>query len=229
MAEARAQDNPSKLGWHYFKPNAITIPQFNVRLGYYFKDNWAISIGYDHMKYIFNDNNQVKLSGYVTPGLDTVTNLSGNYDNMDYTTDRTKFHYENSDGLNYLRIEVMNSKQWYRTRSGWFGFTTNIGASIGGVLSYNDFRFAGQNDMRTISLSGYGLSAHLGLRFEFFRHVFLQAGYSAGFMHQVKVKTRPNDITASARQAFGFMEMDAVIGALFYIRSKNNCNSCPHW
>lgn len=229
MAGARAHDNPSKLGWHYLNPKSLTVPQFNIRIGYYIKNNWAISFGYDHLKYIFADQNQVRLSGYIEPGLDTESNLSGNYDNADYTTDRTNFHYENSDGLNYLRFELTRSYQWYKTKSGWFGFTTNASASAGALLSYNDFRFAGQNDMRTISLSGYGLSAHLGLRFEFFQHVFLQANYGGGFMHQVHVKTRPNDVSAYARHAYGFMEMNVVIGALFYIRTKNNCNSCPSW
>lgn len=229
MAHARAHDNPAKPGWHYFNPASLTVPQFNVRIGYYFKNNWALSFGYDHMKYIFADHNQVQLSGYIEPGLDNESNLSGYYTNADHTTDRTNFHYENSDGLNYLRFELTRSQQWYETKSGWFGFTTNAGISAGALLSYNDFRFAGQNDMRTISLSGYGISAHLGLRFEFFQHVFLQAGYGGGFMHQVNVKTRPNDASAKASHVYGFMEMNAVIGALFYIRTKNNCNSCPNW
>lgn len=229
MANARAHDNPVKLSWDYLNPKSLTVPQFNVRIGYYFKNNWALSFGYDHLKYIFADQNQVQLSGYIEPGLDNESNLSGDYSNVDYTTDRTKFHYENSDGLNYLRFELTRSQQWYKTKSGWFGFTTNISVSTGALLSYNDFRFAGQNDMRTISMSGYGLSAHLGLRFEFFQHVFLQANYGGGFMHQVNVKTRPNDATARAKQLFGFMEMNAVIGALFYIKTKNNCNSCPNW
>ena len=52
-----ARDNPSPFdGSVYFNPNKITIPQFNARVGYYFKDHWAISFGYDHMKYIFADH-----------------------------------------------------------------------------------------------------------------------------------------------------------------------------
>jgi hypothetical protein len=229
MAEARAHDNPAKLSWDYINPVKITIPQFNIRMGYYFKDNWAVSLGYDHMKYIFADNNQVKLSGHVDPGVDNVTSLSGDYNNVIYVTDRTKFHYENSDGLNYIRAEVMYSKQWYETPGGWFGVSTNFGVSTGGILSYNDFRFAGQNDMRTISLSGYGVSANVQARLEFFQHIFFQFGYGGGFMHQVNVKTRPNDATARARQTFGFMEINGVFGAMFYIKSKNNCNTCPNW
>lgn len=229
MGGARAHDNPEKLSWNYLNPAKITIPQFNIRMGYYIKNNWVLSLGYDHMKYIFADRNHVRLNGYIEPGLDNVSNLSGEYNDAEIVTDREEFHYENSDGLNYIRVELARSYQWYETRSGWFGLSTTVGLSAGTLLSFNDFRFAGQNDKRTISLSGYGLSAHLGLRFEFFQHLFLQANYGGGFMHQVGVKTRPNDAAARASQKFGFMEMNAVIGALFYIKQKNNCNSCPSW
>lgn len=229
MKGVAAHDNPEKLSWVYIDPSRITIPQFNARLGYYFRDHWAVSFGYDHMKYIFADNNHVLLSGTIEPGIDTVSNLSGTYDNVPYTTDRTKFHYENSDGLNYLRIELTRTDQWYSTRNGKFAISSNLGMGAGGILSFNDFRFAGIDDRRTISLSGYGISGHLGARFEFFKHVFLQTNVSGGMLHQTHVKTRPLDASAYAKQLFGYIEFDTVIGFLFYIRPTNDCNSCPHW
>lgn len=229
MKGAVARDNPYPLSWAYFDPKRITVPQFNARVGYYYKDHWAISFGYDHMKYIFAHNNHVKISGNIDEGIDTVTNLSGSYDDYDFITDRSTFHYENSDGLNYLRVELTRTDQWFATRNKNFAISSNIGLGTGGILSFNDFTFAGRKDMRTISLSGYGLSGHLGARLEFFKHLFLQANASAGFMHQVKVKTRPNDPSAFARQMYGYGELDVVIGFLLYIRPTNNCNSCPHW
>lgn len=229
LKDAVAKDNQSREIGKYFNINTLTVPQFNGRIGYYYKDHWAISFGYDHMKYVFADNNRVRIFGNVNSGIDTVTNLSGNYDGEEFVTNRNTFHYENSNGLNYLRLELTRTDQWYATRSKWFAFSTNIGLGAGGLLSFNDFTFAGRKDMVTISMSGYGASAHLGARFEFFKHVFLQANLSGGLMHQVKVKTRPNDPSAYARQIYGYGEMDMVIGFLFYIRPTNNCNSCPHW
>lgn len=230
MKDAKAYDNPSREASTYFNPKTITVPQFNGRIGYYFKDHWAVSFGYDHMKYIFADNNHVKISGNIGAGIDTVTNLSGNYDAYDFVTNRNTFHYENSNGLNYLRFEFTRTDQWYKTRkNGWFALSTNLGIGAGGLLSFNDFTFAGRKDMVTISLSGYAVSAHAGVRFEFFKHLFLQANLSGGMMHQLRVKTRPNDPSAYARQFYGYGEFDTVIGFLFYIRPTNDCNSCPHW
>lgn len=231
LAGARAHDNQAKDFAAYVKPSSITIPQFNLRVGYYFKDHWAISAGYDHMKYIFADGNEVFLSGEIDPGVDNVTNWSGVYNAEPVTTDRNTFHYENSDGLNFLRLEVTRSDRWVKLGpKDQFVISSNIGASVGGILSYNDFNFAGNFTRRTISMSGMGIALHVSPRFEFFRHFFLQPILSGGLIQQMKVKTRPNNASSYARQGFGFTELSMVGGFLFYIPvSKNGCDSCPTW
>jgi hypothetical protein len=78
-------------------------------------------------------------------------------------------------------------------------------------------------------MSGLGISGHLGGRFEFFKNFFVQMNAATGFMMQSRVKTRPNDYDSYARQRFGYAAGELVIGGLFYIRPKNDCNSCPNW
>ena len=231
MQGVEASDNPSRIGsGHYIDLKKITVPQFNARVGYYFKDHWAISFGYDHMKYIFNDQNEVLLSGQIDPGVDTETNLSGIYNAEPITTDRKTFHYENSDGLNYLRFELTRSDLLFGFGDKkQFMITSNLGVGAGTILSFNDFTFAGKKNVRTISMSGYGISAHVGLRFEFFRHVFLQSTLSGGFHHQLAVKNRPNDPSAITKHKYGYGELHTVLGFLIYLRPTNSCDSCPVW
>lgn len=231
FTKVQAADNPSTDIRQYVNASTITVPQFNARIGYYFKDHWAISLGYDHLKYILKDGNQVKIYGHIEPGVDTVTNLSGDYDGQDFTTDRNTFHYENSNGLNYIRAELTRTDQWLTFgKNKWFGFSTNLGFSAGALLTFNDFRFAGNDDRVTISLSGYGLSLNTGLRFEFFKHVFLQTNFNGGFHHLVKVKSRPDPAKQYyIKQKYGFIEGNVVLGFMFYIRTKNACDSCPVW
>ncbi len=228
LSGATASDRPEKFSSTYFNINQITIPQFNVRVGYYFKDHWALSFGYDHMKYIFDNNNHVNISGTIQPGIDST--WSGTYSGEPVVTERDKFHYENSDGLNYLRFELTRTDQWFKYgKNDWFGFSTNAGIGVGGLLSYNDLTFAEQTDIRTISLSGYGLSLHGSIRFEFFKHFFLQTGMSGGFHHQVKVRNRPDDPTAYTRHTYGYAAWETVGGFLFYLKPKKKCDSCPEW
>lgn len=227
---ARASDNPEKLDPSiYFNLAKLTIPQFNARIGYYFKNHWAISLGYDHMKYLLNDKNEVLLDGTISPGVDT--KWSGTYSNFPVITDKKHIHYENSDGLNYMRLELTRTDQWYKTRkkNGWFALSTNLGVSTGFLLSFNDFRFAGEHTVRTVSISGYGLSVHANTRFEFFNHVFLQSGFAAGFNHQTKVKNRPNDATTITKHKYGYSSWETVVGFLLYLRPTNGCDTCPQW
>lgn len=229
IAGVKAVDRPSKDIKTYFNPREFTVPQFNFRIGYNFQNNWNVSIGYDHMKYVMVHNIPYLLTGRINPGVDNVTNWSGTYAGDSIITNEQTFHYENTNGLNYIRLEFAKLKLWHKTRNGNFAFTSILGGSVGGILSFNDFTFAGRKDVATVSMSGLGVSAHLGGRFEFFQHFFVQMNAASGFMMQSKVRTRPNDYDAYARQRFGYAAGEVLIGGLFYIRSKNDCNSCPHW
>ena len=224
-----AKDNPSTQFKQYINPTTLTVPQFNARFGYYFKDHYAVSLGYDHMKYIFQDQNNVLLSGTIDPGVDNVTFGSGTYVNTPVTTDRNTFHYENSNGLNYIRVELTRTDRLFAIGKS-FTLSSNAGIGAGAILSYNDFNFAGQKDMVTISLSGYALSGHASLRFEFWNHLFLRTGVSGGYMNQKHVKTRPEDDSAYAHQQYGYLQFDTALGFMFYVKPKEKkCNTCPHF
>jgi hypothetical protein len=226
---SRAKDNPSPLSElkTYVDPTRITVPQFNARIGYYFKTKYAISFGYDHMKYIFRDKNEVLLDGTIDPGVDDL--WSGTYTNEKVVTDRDHFHYENSNGLNYLRANITRSDLLFRTPKRKFAVTSNLSLGLGGILSYNDFTFGQRKDVVTISLSGFALSAHASLRFEFFNHFFLETEATGGFMNQSRVRTRPNDRFAYAKQRYGYSMFSSQIGFFLYLKSINNCDDCPVW
>ena len=224
-----AEDRPEPFSFkNYFSIDKITVPQFNLRIGYMIKKNWAISVGYDHLKYILKDNTPYLLSGTINSGLDE--NWSGTYTNEPVVTQEETFHYENSNGLNYIRFEVSRVDQWYRERnSAWFGFSTLFGAGAGAILSINDFTFEGDKSMFTASMSGMAVSLHADLRFEFFRHFYIQPGVGSGLMLQNNVRTRPQDYNAIARQNFGYLEAHVLVGWLFYLKPINACDACPHW
>jgi len=219
MKDMTASDNPEKLSAQYLNIKKITIPQFNLRLGYFFKDKWALTLGYDHMKYLMDHPQQFALDGYIEPGISDL--WSGNYNNQLVTSDYEHIHYENSDGLNYIRAELaryfdllaVGDNNWFRVRA-------QAAVAAGAILSYNDLNFNGQFDRRTISVSGYGLSLHPGLRLEFFNHIFLQTNFSAGFIHQVKVRTRPEHKGSYGKQHFGYIASDLVLGYTWRFNKK---------
>jgi hypothetical protein len=227
LASASASDNQSKDFNQYVNLNTFTVPQFNLRLGLYVKPKVAISIGYDHMKYLFDDKNEVLMSGHIDQGIDSL--WSGDYDNRPITTDRNHFHYENSNGLNYIRIEMMRSMMLYQTKSKAIVITANISLGTGCILTISDFNFAQKFSRYTSSLSGFGFSSHASLRFEFFKRLFVQTELSGGYLNLSKVKLRTDDSQALAKHDFWYGQRNITVGALFYFKAKNACDDCPIW
>ena len=225
----QAKDRPSLKLSEYFNPQTVTVPQFNFRIGYNFKNYWNLSLGYDHMKYVMVHGPSYGFSGFTEAGLNANEPLNGTYSSLQVTSEESTFHYENTNGLNYIRLELTRVRNIVRNRKDNFMLTLLGGISGGTVLSFNDFTFNGQKYQATPSISGLGLSMHGALRFEFFKHLFFQLNTGGGFLYQTHVKLMPNTFEAFARQKFFYGDVSAVIGALFYIRTVNDCNSCPHW
>lgn len=75
LSDVRSKDKPKPFGIYYFKPDEITIPQTNFRLGYFIRENYTISLGVDHMKYVMTNNQTVKINGDINIGSD----FDGNY------------------------------------------------------------------------------------------------------------------------------------------------------
>ena len=214
----------------HLNPLKTTLAQYNVRLGYYIRNHYAISLGYDKMKYVVDNGNPVLLSGSVNPGVDPVTNWSGDYNNESVTPDAEKFMFRHSGGMNYIRMEGTRSDQWFAIGSNQqFIFSTHVGVGLGAIMTENTFRFAGLTDVNTRGLSGFAGSLHGGIRLEFFKHFFVQSNISGGYMQQTHIRTRLNEPNAFARQKFGFFQFDTNLGFLLYIRPTNDCNSCPVW
>lgn len=227
LSDAKASDNPSRDINQYVDISKLTVPQFNLRFGYYFKPKVALSLGYDHMKYIFNNQNKVMMSGYVEPGLDSL--WAGDFDNRAIVTDRNHFHYENSNGLNYIRLELMRSYMLYQTKNRAFVINGNISGGTGCVLTIADFNFEQKFSRYKPSISGFGLSAHASLRFEFFQHFFIQGELSGGLINLMKVKLRDDDPSAYAKHHFWYGQRNITAGWIFYLKPKNACDDCPSW
>jgi hypothetical protein len=169
LAGAKAQDDDLA-----FVPSNNYGAQFNARIGYNIRNYFALSAGWDRTHYLFNDQNNVLLSGTINPGVDVSGNWNGDYTNTSVVTDNEVFNYANT--LNFFTLEAMRTDQWFRVGEN-FGFTTNFGVGLGAIMTRNDYLFSGQQDIGSSSLSGYVVNAQAGLRFEFFRHLFLSPTY----------------------------------------------------
>lgn len=229
MKGVKATDRQPKFGANlYLNPMNMTIPQYNFRIGYYFTEKWAFSVGVDHFNYVMAPNNEVVLDGHFGMGVDSV--WQGNYQQESTVIDPNHFHYEHSGGLNYMRIELIRSYDiWEAGDRRQFAITGNVGLNLGPMLTTTNFRFANEQSNRSTALSGYGIGANASVRLEFFKHLFIQGEGGLAFAHLPGVRTRANDRNQRAKQAFGLATYNVSLGLLFYIKTKNGCDSCPHW
>lgn len=97
-----AHDRPTAFKFNdYFNPLRVTIPQTNARIGYFIKDNLALVIALDHMKYVMDQDQTVEISGKVPVTYQTyVKNAQVDLSDKEFLT------FEHTDGLNYINIGI---------------------------------------------------------------------------------------------------------------------------
>lgn len=209
----------SNLGWL----------QYKAQFGYMIANHWGLSLGYNRMNYRIPNGNPVLLSGSISPGVDTVTDLDGTYLNQSLTIDTSTFNYQNI-AVNFYHIDLSRVDTWVGGRSkDKFALSSILYLGAGAISTKNNFTFGGNENTETNSMSGFGITAGLGLRFEFFKYLFLQPSFGAGYIQQLNVKTRSNEANSLAQQKYVYTNANISIGFLLYIRPTNSCDSCPHW
>lgn len=222
-----ASDRPSNKLNEYFAPNKFTIPQFNVRVGYYYADHWDVSFGYDHMKYVMDPNQIIYLNGHIET---STSELNGDYDQSTgkIPIRYEDLHYENTNGLNYISVQLTNTTPRYETRDRKFAIHQILGGGGGPVLTQTGFNWDGVEYQSGMAITGYGLSVHAGVRFDFFNRFFLMSDWSTGFIHLPHNRTIQN-APDYARQKFVFAQWVLMGGVFFYMPAINGCDSCPDW
>ncbi len=228
LKNAAAKDRPSNDFKTYVNPATITVPQFNVRIGWYYKHRWDVSVGIDHMKYVMRDYQNLLINGVIEGT--TNSQLNGVYTDADgkVLIREDDLHYENTNGLNYWSIQLNNTAPIYKTNNRKFAIQRRLGGGIGAIVTQTDFNWDGEIYHTRQKIGGYGISLHSGIRFDFFNHFFLQNNFSGGFVHLPKNATI-DDQDHYVKQTFLFGQWEIVGGFLFYLRTKNGCDTCPDW
>lgn len=211
-----AHDKPK--GWHmdYVNPARMTIPQTNLRLGYFFSDHYSVTIGVDHMKYVMNQNQTANVTGYIDGAVH-----NGVYNNtpVDFS-DMTFLTYEHTDGLNYVHTEVSR----FDDISSLFGIQNtdkiqiNLTEGVGVGLLYpkTNTMLLGKERHDDFHVSGYGTSVKAGLNLTFFKHFYIQGELKGGYINMQDIRTTKST-DDSASQDFFFLQRIIAFGGIFKI------------
>lgn len=215
LRNVKSHDTPSEFSFKkYFGITNITKPQTNARIGYFFKENYTISIGLDHMKYVVNNDQFVNIDGNINIGN---SKYDGTYNAQPIQLTEDFLRLEHTDGLNYINVQLYR----FDDISSWFGLSSdnlqiNLTEGIGMGVLYpkTDTTLLGNERHDDFHLSGYGISAGFGLNITFLKHFFIQADVKAGYINMSDIKTSLNPLD-SASQSFLFLQNNILIGGRF--------------
>ena len=210
IENAKAYDRQTPFStYDYFHPLRITIPQFNARIGYFITNNYSVSIGADHMKYVVDSNQLVNVNGFIE---NSGTCFDGVYEDDEIVLDSHLLLFEHTDGLNYINIEVRRTDEFWRRNkisldlSEGFGFGVMIPKTNATLLNnprHDDFH-----------LAGYGLSAVGAAQLNLGAYLFVSSELKAGFIHMPDIRTTQNQVD-KASQYFFFGQANIVFGLRF--------------
>lgn len=210
----KAHDVPK--GWHidYVNPGRMTIPQTNAKIGYFLTDNYLLSVNLDHMKYVMHQDRVVDYTGYYPD--------RGSY-GEDYADGQVLLTedflmFEHTDGLNYIHVELSR----FDDISKWFGirntdvFQINLteGVGVGMLLPKTNTTLLDKERYDEFHLSGYGMSAKVGLNFTFFKHFFMQTELKGGYINMPSVRTTESS-RDKASHSFYFGQTIISFGGIF--------------
>jgi hypothetical protein len=216
LQDVVAKDRITQFSFNdYINPVNITYPQTNFRIGYFLNDNYTVSIGVDHMKYVVQSYQTVKINGEINAG----TPFDGVYNNDDIDLTNEFLLMEHTDGLNYVNLELkrfdeighligMNSKDFQ------LSITEGIGAGF--LYPRTDIKLFDQEARDEFQVSGWGISVGAGLNLTFFKHFFIQSDLKYGYINMPNIRTT-NNPEDKAKQSFTFFERTIVFGAKFNI------------
>ena len=216
LNDVQAVDKPK--GWHvdYINPSRMTIPQTNLRIGYYITDHYNIAIGVDHMKYVMTPNQIVNINGTITGN----PPFNGTYNNESISVTEDFLTFEHTDGLNYVHTEFsrVDDFSWLfkirNTDKFQINLTEGIGAGI--LFPKTNAKLMGNERHDDFHVSGYGVSAKVGLNLTFFKYFFLQAELKGGYINMPDIRTTKNP-SDRASQHFMFVERIIAFGGIFKI------------
>lgn len=199
--DAHGNDRPTKFDPKiYFNPTKMSIPQYNLKLGYEFNDKWGIEVGTDHMKWVFDNARKYDISGsfdaqvvVANPdsqyGWDSVKPVD--FSEVKESGDATWLSFEHSDGYNYAHVTGVYNQKIFQTKNKVFALDAQFGAGVGlmvpktKVAMHRDQAWNWQGLDNKFHVAGGGVHGDARLKMTFFDRVFIQ-GVARG--NAVKIK-----------------------------------------
>lgn len=221
IKDATAHDLPKGYNIDYINPTRMTIPQTNLKIGYFISNHYSITFGIDHMKYVMDRNRTRVLNGSVNfPEGNVNEPFNANFNNEEFFVSEDFLKFEHTNGLNYVSLAVHR----HDDVSGLFHINNtdkiqvNMVEGFGAGVLYpkTNTTLLGNERYDEFHISGYGLSIDAGVNITIFKHFFIEADLKGGYIDMPDIRTTMNSAD-SASQHFFFLERIISLGSKFRI------------
>jgi len=189
----------------------FTIPQYNYRMGYYFNNHkdWGIEINFDHAKYVVDDWQTVHIKG----------NILGQAVDKDTLLNPAYFHFEHTDGANFLMLNAMKRWKFLSSKNQKSNFGVVVKTGLGIVIPRTDVTIFGDRLNNNWHIAGMIVGVETGLRAELWKHFVIEFTGKATYADYMNclVHIKGN---GTAQHMFGTGECILTMGYQF---------DCGHW
>ncbi|MBX3256960.1 MAG: hypothetical protein KF862_22675 [Chitinophagaceae bacterium] len=191
-----------RRGWDnrlFKKP--LTNPQYNYRLGYFFnpEKGWGFEINFDHTKFVFQDGQDVSLTGQLDgKPVDTTIHFSK----------ENGFFYYLNNGANFLLFNIVKRHELYTSRNQKLKIDFLGKAGIGPVIPHVENSFFGNKNKPHFQLGGWNAGVEASLRATFLKYGYLEYANKLDYARYSHLKI----YKGTAKHAFGTYEMILSIG-----------------
>jgi hypothetical protein len=207
FVHVRAQDHK---GWNDgLFHEALSIPQYNYRLGFLLNEEkgWGFEINFDHVKYIFSDQNVLIKGKLNSRSVDTTVAFN----------QANGFYYYLNNGANFLLFNITKKLHIWKTQDEKIKLDFLGKFGVGPVIPHTQNELFGNANHQGFQFGGWNTGAEGLLRATFFRYAFLEYSNKLDYARYSGL----NIYEGKAHQAFGTYEMILSIGIILPTSKKN--------
>ncbi|MCB9195638.1 MAG: hypothetical protein H6600_06085 [Flavobacteriales bacterium] len=211
VAHDRPEEFDPKVYFNLFK---LSIPQFNIRLGYRLNEKWSVSLGYDHMKYVVDTDQNTTITGTIDSSASS--EYAGTYDNSPFYLTDHFLHFEHTDGLNFITVELDYVSTLWTSRNKKFWLENRSGVAPGALYPRTDVTVFENKGPNIWNLAGGGIALRSEFRINMWKYFFIQTTAKAGLLFLPRIQT--TGVKGEyAKQNIQFLEGYWAVGANFKI------------
>ena len=196
---------------------ALTIPQYNYRIGYFFgnKKDIGIEINFDHTKFIFTDDQVVHIKGTLnSKPYDSHVRFKQN----DFPTADSNSYYFLNNGANFLLFNIV--KRWHikDNKKGTIAIDGLTKFGVGPLVPHVQNKFFDQpQNSPHFQIGGWNTGLEGAIRSTFYKHVYLEFAAKLDYARYSDLKI----YKGTARQAFATAEIILNLGYTFKTGKKH--------